>query len=138
VPRFVIGCNSTDQELATKAHVFDAVHIDTVFADLICAAERTEREHGFGKQTFGEDIALIHSELSEALEEFRAARRPNELHFEEEDKPDKPCGIPSELADVVIRIFGMCARYDIDLADAIVRKMKYNESRPFRHGGKTL
>lgn len=112
--------------------------IDQVFALLILESGRIEREHGFGKQSFGEDIALIHSELSEALEDFRNNLHPSELHFDEVGKPDKPCGIPSELADVMIRIFGLCARHEIDLADAILRKMVYNESRPFMHGGKAL
>jgi NTP pyrophosphatase (non-canonical NTP hydrolase) len=110
----------------------------TVFARLMICAADTEQSHGFGKQSFGEDIALIHSELSEALEDFRVGLRPNELHFEEVGNPDKPCGIPSELADVLIRILGLCARHDVDLADAVLRKMAYNESRPYKHGGKAL
>ncbi len=98
-------------------------------------AGRCEINHGFGKQTPGEDIALMHSELSEALEEMRAGRAANELYYNP-DKPTKPEGVPAELADVVIRIFGFCSRNDIDIGSAVLEKMAYNESRPFMHGGK--
>lgn len=106
---------------------------------LVGEAARTEREHGFGTQTPGEDIALMHSELSEAFEEIRAGHKPSELYYSAEPGKDlKPEGVPAELADCIIRIFGFCRRHNVDLADAIVRKMLFNETRPFKHGGKAL
>lgn len=100
-------------------------------------------------RSFGEAIALIHSELSEALEDYRNGRGFNEVWYEINGneiahftgKPDqdwKPCGIPSELADVVIRVLDLCGSLDIDLEAAIVEKMAYNATRPVRHGGKVL
>ena len=48
----------------------------------------------------------------------------------------KPEGIPSEFADIIIRILDMCAYHDIDIAAAIADKMAYNETRSYRHGDK--
>jgi NTP pyrophosphatase (non-canonical NTP hydrolase) len=48
----------------------------------------------------------------------------------------KPEGIPSELADVIIRVLDMCGALGIDIAAALADKMAFNETRPYRHGGK--
>lgn len=82
-----------------------------------------------------EDIALMHSELSEALEEYRNGRAPDELYFSTEGKPE---GIPAELADVIIRIFDFCGKHEIDLGEAVAAKMAYNTTRPYRHGNKVV
>lgn len=81
-----------------------------------------------------EKLALIHSEISEALEAYR----DNPRHFA---KPcvaaqGKPEGFDIELADAVIRIADLCGWLGIDLGRAIMLKHAYNETRPHRHGGK--
>jgi NTP pyrophosphatase (non-canonical NTP hydrolase) len=48
----------------------------------------------------------------------------------------KPEGIPTELADIIIRTLHVAAYYGIDIAGAIADKMVYNSQRPYRHGGK--
>ena len=50
----------------------------------------------------------------------------------------KPCGVPSELADVVIRIMDICQYYGINLEEEILKKHNFNKTRPFKHGGKVL
>ncbi|GAB7058002.1 MULTISPECIES: hypothetical protein [unclassified Paenibacillus] len=101
-------------------------------------------------RSFGELIALMHSELSEALEDYRNGELPTTMWYEKNEDGElkkeaiqidddwKPCGIPSELADVVIRVFDTCGYYGIDLESAISEKMAYNVTRPQRHGGKKL
>lgn len=90
---------------------------------------------GEGGFTFGDKIALIHSELSEALEEYRKGHTPREVYFQEDGKPE---GIPTELADVLIRVLDLCGEYSIDIESAIHLKTGYNSSRGWRHGGKKL
>ncbi len=106
-------------------------------SDYVTEAYETAKEHGWYDEpaSFGEQIALCHSELSEALEEYRKGFKPNDTYY---SKGEKPEGIPSELADCAIRIFDMCGYYGIDLEHIIKLKMEYNRTRPYRHGGKVL
>lgn len=71
-----------------------------------------------------EMIALMHSELSEALEVIRS------------NKPDDECmdDLAHEFADVIIRIADMCGGRRIDLGKALVEQMKYNRTRKYKHG----
>ncbi len=67
-------------------------------------------------------IALMHSELSEALEALREHKPKAEL--------------AEELADCCIRIFDYCGRKKIALEQAILKKIEKNKKRPYRHGNK--
>lgn len=106
---------------------------------LVKSSYNNAKDHGWHDQprTVGDLIALMHSELSEALEEHRNGRAPTEIYYNP-DKPDKPEGIPIELADCIIRIFDFCGLHGIDLQEALNIKMQYNITRPYRHGNKTV
>lgn len=93
-------------------------------------------EHGWqekGKRPFDMLVALLHTEISEAYEEYRSGHKLTEVYYREDGKPE---GVPIELADLAIRLFQSCQELGIDLTTAITVKALYNERRPYRHGGK--
>lgn len=95
-------------------------------------------QHGWHdeERSFGDLIALLHSELSEALEEYRSGHDMTEIYYRESD--GKPEGVPAELADVAIRLGDLCGILGIDLEAAVRIKHEFNKTRPYRHGGKRI
>jgi NTP pyrophosphatase (non-canonical NTP hydrolase) len=81
---------------------------------------KTKGWHDNERET-GTLLALIHSEVSEALEADRKGWQDN---------------FAEELADVCIRVFDLCGSRGIDLEKAIRDKMDYNKGRSYMHGGK--
>ena len=114
-------------------------------------AHRNAVAHGFYDDDIDEhllftrNIALIHSELSEALEADRNGHRAD---WEAYDKYDGRTtvednfvrhikdSVEDKLADAVIRIFDYCGHAGIDLERHIRVKMAYNALRPAKHNKK--
>lgn len=98
-------------------------------------------------------LSLITTEVAEAIEEVRKGRAINETYYSggqplepgsltEDDavddfgNPRKPEGVPSELADVVIRALDLAEEASIDLASMVEEKLAFNATRAFKHGKK--
>lgn len=92
---------------------------------------QTALEHGWWEQprSVGEVLMLMVTELSEAMEAYRSGNPPS-------SKITGFSQMEEELADVVIRLLDFAGAYDLDIEGALTAKMDYNETRPYRHGGK--
>lgn len=86
---------------------------------------------------FGDTIALLHSEISEAYEEYRNGHDIDDVYYNE-NNPSKPEGILVELADLQIRLLDTIGDLMPEFIYVLNEKIRYNETRGYRHGGKVI
>ncbi len=72
---------------------------------------------------------LAVTELAEAMEAYRDGNPASE-------KIDGFTKVEEELVDTIIRILDLAGGMGYDIENALRAKMAYNETRPYRHGGK--
>lgn len=79
-------------------------------------------------------VSLFASEAFEAQDELRGGMDPTATYYNGNSR--KPEGAPSEIADILVRVFHYCHFRQVDLASIFFEKLDYNDSRGIRHGGK--
>lgn len=115
--------------------------------EIMNEARKTAKEKGFAIRDWSDipqALCLIHSEISEALEEYRDEGSPlKDIFYMHDDEiipyskvtvEHKPVGLTVELADALIRICHLAEDLGLDLEEAIKVKMAYNKTRPHKHG----
>lgn len=100
-----------------EAEIFKTVHL----LKHICFTLSKEAGWHDNPREDGTMLALIHSEISEALEGVR--KDINDDHLPHHKM------VTVELADAIIRIMDYAGSRDLDISSAIIEKLKYNQQR---------
>ncbi len=120
----------------------------------LCGSVSTDNEDSWqlpsisAERNQGELHMLFITEIAESFEEIRNNHAVDEVYYpslsdslvselKAAGLPNntKPEGVPVEIAALLIRVLDWAGHYGIDLDAEIERKMKYNWTRPYRHGG---
>lgn len=134
------GIDDETLDIVTKGTIGDIARLVNSIA-LNSGWWNKYEDHGFQTTVNGtaEKLLMIHTEVSEAVEDLRVALTDTELASTVyEYGESKPCGFPTELADIIIRTLDLAEWLGIDIEDALARKISYNATRDFRHGNKAL
>jgi len=113
---------------------------------------------GFTNSDITQRLMLVMSEVSEAFEAYRKEHyaklipflnktlysvisdlpscEPNNQEYKELFEAQIKDTFEDEIADTIIRLLAICGENNIDIENHIIAKMKYNEMRGFKYGGK--
>jgi NTP pyrophosphatase (non-canonical NTP hydrolase) len=122
-----------DTAVAKAIEVTKANYLAELMEEAYQVAVSKGWEEDAETRSFGDETALLHSEISEAFEAYR--RRGFDYWEGENGKPE---GVGPEFADEFIRLLHYCRCHGFDLQFEYDRKTAYNRTRAHRHGGKRL
>jgi len=130
------------QELAGSTAASKGFHDDR--PDSFTSADRRDLANWQGNK-----LLLVVSEVVEAHDEIRSGHAADLTYYptaeatktawlagEADSALSKPEGVPSEIADAVIRCFDFAYTEGFSLADIIIEKLQYNATRERLHGKK--
>ena len=105
-----------------------------MLVELAREIHKTSKKNGFwedyGLTVFNAKstrLMLMVSEIAEAQEALRRGNPPD-------DKIPEFNGETAELADVIIRILDYCEFYELPIVEAVLAKVAFNATRPYKHG----
>lgn len=109
------------------------------------AASEHEYDTAMLRNYYMVKVGLIMSEGAEALEELRSGRPVDQNYYTHNgvetdfstrgnNELNKPEGVPSEIADIVIRCFDFADEAGFSLINVILEKLDYNDTRSRLHG----
>lgn len=127
---------NTPKEVDTGEHklnsddIYNEICFTESFNTIAKRVARINKQKGWEENwNDAEQIALMHTELSETLESLRIGDPPSK-HI-----PDFK-GSEEELADEIIRIMHYAQHNKLNIAGALIAKLEYNANRSYKHGGK--
>lgn len=123
----------------------DFKNINMTLNKLASEIHQNNRDKGFydKERNLSEILCLIHSEVSEALEAVRSYKSVCEGDMKELRANGFDEGLfksrvkgtfEDEIADIIIRTLDLAAYQGIDIQSHIEMKLRYNKTRPHKHG----
>lgn len=118
------------------------INYEKVFDDLADEIAEIAESKGFWDyEDVGENgliplkLALVHTEVSEALEAYRKSYDDEYPDLRSGMTPMQEEDFTEELADTVIRILDIIGFYNLDdFGRILMSKIETNRERPYRHG----
>lgn len=117
-------------DTTTQPHASTTDFFKSAWEMVADAVHRSAVDHGFWEfPNVSEKLALIHGEVSECLE----ACRMEGWRTNPSEHITSFSAVTEELADIVIRTMDLAAHLQVDLAGAILAKVRFNATRPYKH-----